>query len=72
MFERKFAGDTTSHSGKSIARYAGRRDVLSGAVLQSATAQATQAAIGRGYLCLIEEHSKFVSAGRAEVFGIQT
>jgi len=27
---------------------------------------------GRGYLCLIEEHSKFVSAGRAEVFGIQT
>jgi hypothetical protein len=28
--------------------------------------------IGRGYLCLIEEHSKFVSAGRAEVFGIQT
>jgi hypothetical protein len=28
--------------------------------------------IGRDYLCLIEEHSKFVSAGRAEVFGIQT
>ena len=27
---------------------------------------------GRGYFCLIEEPSRFVSAGRAVVFGIQT
>lgn len=67
MFERKFAGDTRSHSGKALLDMRGDAAYFPDLCCNRQPLKQLKPQIGRGYLCLIEEHSKFVSAGRAEV-----